>query len=111
MGALTAEPKSAASWPSLYKALCKIAKQSGFKEKDTSAGEQVQAVLVSQLKSLLQQHWHGGFDESALSYFTEQGKCMRIKKMKHLLNTLLEWREQRVSSASRSKSKELDQAL
>lgn len=105
--ALTAQPGAAATWPSLYRSLCDIVCKNGFRD-ESDPHEAVQAVLVSQLKPLLQQNWHSEFDECRLSYFTEQGKCVRVKKMKHLLQALLEWREAR---AARSQHTTLDEAI
>lgn len=86
--ALTPSPGSAASWPSLYGVLCKVVRQHGLVED----GERV--VLVSQLKPLLQRHWHNNFDEGSLSYFTEEGSSVKLRKMKHLLQAVLRWRQQ-----------------
>lgn len=108
--AMTAQPGAAATWPSLYKALCDIASSNGFQsEEEVADDETAHAILVSQLKPLLQQHWHSEFDECNLSYLAEQGKAVRVKKMKHLLQALVQWREQRDSCPG--KRTELDEAL
>jgi hypothetical protein len=49
------------------------------------------------LKPLLQKHWHSCFDEGSLCYMTDEGSCVKLKKMKHLLQAVLKWREQRVA--------------
>lgn len=85
---LTPNPGSAASWPSLYRVLCKVVREHGLLED----GDRV--VLVSQLKPLLQRHWHNTFDEGSLSYFTEEGSAVKLRKMKHLLQAVLRWRQQ-----------------
>merc|ERR1712118_209073 len=102
-------PKASATWPSLYASLVHIVTQSPIDEKGA------QAVLVSQLKPLLQQHWHCDFDETALNYNTKTGKPMKMKKMKHLLQAVLQWREDRRASGASLSSKagrsQLDAAL
>jgi len=52
---------------------------------------------VSQLKPLLQRCWHNNFDEASLTYLTEEGTTVKVKKMKHLLQALMRWREERAS--------------
>lgn len=106
--AMTAEPNAAATWPSLYKSLCEIVSEHGPIEEEVSGDEVARAILVSQLKPLLQRHWHKVFDESSLSYITDQGKFVRVKKMKHLLQALMQWREQRVACGRHT---EVDEAL
>jgi len=106
--AMTAQPDASATWPSLYKSLCEIVTENGFIEEEMSGDEIAHAVLVSQLKPLLQRHWHTNFDEGSLSYITDQGKFVRVKKMKHLLQALMQWREQRTACC---KHTGLDEAL
>jgi hypothetical protein len=105
--ALTAEPGASATWPSLYQALCKIVCEGGSKEEE-DGNELACAILVSQLKPLLQREWHNDFDDASLSYLTEQGKPVRVKKMKHLLQAMLKWREHRLALGRHT---ELDHAL
>jgi len=83
---LTPRPGSLASWPSLYQVFCELI------EKSASRG--ANGILLSQLKPLLQKHWHANFDESGLSYLTEEGTPVKLKKMKHLVLAVLRWREQ-----------------
>jgi len=91
-------PGSLASWPSLYHALCSVVEEHGCLVNHGGAeGEVTHELLFSQLKPLLQRHWHSSFDEGNLSYFTEEGSPVRLKKMKHLLQAVLRWRDQRVS--------------
>merc|ERR1719362_2103003 len=98
--ALVPQPGRLASWPSLYRALCEIAVSHGThgtssdEERD---GELSHEVLFSQLKPLLQAHWHNCFDEGSLCYMTDEGSCVKLKKMKHLLQAMLRWRDQRVA--------------
>lgn len=106
--AMIPQPDAPATWPSLFKSLCEIVNENGSMEQDMSGDETARAVLVSQLKPLLQRHWHQGFDEGSLSYFTEQGKFVRVKKMKHLLQALMQWCEQRSRLSQHS---EIDEAL
>jgi len=106
--AMTAKPDASATWPSLYKSLCEIVSEHGSKA-DTVLGDEItHSILVSKLKGLLQRHWHDGFDEGSLSYITDQGKFVRVKKMKHLLQALMQWREQR---AACHRHTDLDEAL
>lgn len=95
--ALTPTPGSLASWPSLYHSLCEIVCNHGCADADG------QAILLSQVKPLLQRHWHSNFDESGLSYFTEEGSTLKLKKMKHLLQAVLRWRAQRADWRSTSR--------
>lgn len=106
--AMTAQPDASATWPSLYKALCEIVSEHGAKVEGVTGEEITHGILVSQLKHLLQRHWHGGFDECSLSYFTDQGKFVRVKKMKHLLQALMQWREERAACHRKT---DLDEAL
>ncbi|CAE8643683.1 unnamed protein product [Polarella glacialis] len=108
--AMTPRPLSSASWPSLYAVLCQVVQEHGMEEIEAS---ETRVILVSQLKPLLQSHWHSSFDEGGLSYLTEEGSPIKLKKMKHLLQALLRWREQRVSwqSGSNSRRGALDEAL
>lgn len=82
---MTPRPGLLACWPSLYKKLDEIVAGAG--------GE----LLLSQLKPLLQLHWHANFDESGLSYLTDEGNCVRLKKMKHLVTAVLRWRDQHIA--------------
>jgi hypothetical protein len=95
--ALTPSPDLLASWPSLYQKLCEIACSHGSieREDDAESNQRSYALLLSQVKPLLQRHWHSGFDEFGLSYFTEEGSTIKLKKMKHLLSALLRWRSLR----------------
>merc|ERR1719362_2482136 len=67
--ALVPQPGRLASWPSLYRALCEIAVSHGThgtssdEERD---GELSHEVLFSQLKPLLQAHWHNCFDAGSV---------------------------------------------
>jgi len=112
--AMTAQAGASATWPSLYQSLCQIVSENGSNaEEDVHIeGDKISsAILVSQLKPLLQRHWHSDFDECSLSYLSEDGKPVRVKKMKHLLLALLQWREQRVGCQVANKDNELDKAL
>jgi len=110
--ALTATPGAIATWPSLYKTVCDIVQEYGTFQQDDEAGndEPAYVMLVSQLKPLLQRHWHAGFDEASLSYLTEEGTLVRLKKMKHLLQALLRFREQRAAFLDAAHNT-LDEAL
>lgn len=96
--ALTPALGALASWPSLYQVLCEIACKHGSLEQnddaDSSTGCHV--ILLSQVKPLLQTYWHSNFDEFGLTYFTEEGSAIKLKKMKHLLQAILRWRTLRL---------------
>jgi len=89
--AIAAQPDCMSSWPSLYGALCSIVQEHGTLD----AGADARSLLLSQLRPLLERHWHASFDESALGFRGEDGAFVRFKKMKHLLHAVLRWREQR----------------
>mmetsp|Transcript_1938 Transcript_1938/g.3553 ORF Transcript_1938/g.3553 Transcript_1938/m.3553 type:complete len:448 (-) Transcript_1938:19-1362(-) len=98
--ALVPRPGYLASWPSLYKALCEIVTGHGTHGKcvrEDGSEELSHEVLFSQLRPLLQKHWHSCFDEGRLCYMTDEGTCVTLKKMKHLLQAVLRWREQHVA--------------
>jgi len=63
------------------------------------------------LKPMLQRNWHIDFDECGLSYFDAHGKSVKVKKMKHLLQALLQWREERLVCSRGKKLTELDETL
>jgi len=96
--ALIPRPGSMGSWPSLYQCLCKIVK--------ATSGSQP-ALLLSQLKPLLQSHWHANIDEQ-WGYLDCKGASVKTKKMKHLIQSVLTWRNQRVS---KRKTTQIDDAL
>lgn len=107
-------PGALGSWPSLYQALCNAVLTHGTPEKaqepdaGTTAEQQAEfqpshhcepmcGLLLSQLKPLLQVHWHAGFDESSLGYLSDDGNFVRLRKLKHLVQAVLRWRELRVT--------------
>lgn len=112
--ALTPQPGSLASWPSIYQVLCTIVVDYGVPEEGEEGGI-FHGILFSQLKPLLQKHWHSSFDESSLSYLTEEGSPVKLKKMKHLLQAVLRWREQRVAwkaeAGTKARVNALDEAM
>eukprot|EP00929_Paragymnodinium_shiwhaense_P105617 TRINITY_DN7066_c0_g1_i1.p1 TRINITY_DN7066_c0_g1~~TRINITY_DN7066_c0_g1_i1.p1 ORF type:complete len:451 (+),score=75.40 TRINITY_DN7066_c0_g1_i1:78-1430(+) len=89
---LTARPGYLACWPSLYSACCDIVQDHG------SADGGSRSLLLSQLKPFLQKSWHSSFTESGFGYFTEQGKFVSLKKMKHLVTAMLRWRQEHLDS-------------
>lgn len=94
---LTPQPRLLASWPSLYQTLCRLTLECGAAHPDEGLAEGARGILVSKLKPLLQEHWHSAFDEAGLSYLTDEGTSVKLKKMKHLLSGLLRWRDQRMT--------------
>jgi len=99
---LSPHPGCMGSWPSLFRALCAAV------EKNCAHGTQitpgmadgsqaaVRSMLLSQLKPLLQTTWHVNFDENGLGFLNEDGSYTKMKKMKHLVQWVLRWREQRI---------------
>jgi hypothetical protein len=93
--ALTPRPGALGSWPSFYKALCTIVINHGSEEAMEGSG-QTHYLLFSQLKPLLEVHWHSNFDETSIGFLSEDGSFVRLKKMKHLIQGLIRWRNCRV---------------
>lgn len=94
--ALTPRPGALGSWPSLYKALCGILITHGFEEQ-MEGSVQCHCLLFSQLKPLLEVHWHANLDETSMGFLSEDGTFVRLKKMKHLIQGLIRWRDNRMS--------------
>lgn len=97
---LVPRPGQLGSWPSLYQTLQKIVLSHGTPEKlaDACNGCEVsRGLMLSQLKPLLQLHWHTNFEEGSLGYLSDEGTWVRVKKMKHLVQAVLRWRDQRVA--------------
>lgn len=113
--ALTPQPGLLGCWPSLYQALCHIVLEHGLPEPLVVAGDTTPAsnLLLSQLRPLLERHWHANFDESALGFRSEEGTFVRLKKLKHLLHAVLKWRNQRQAwrQAHDAKFTAVDEAL
>merc|ERR1712137_1282826 len=53
-------------------------------------------LLLSQLKPLLRVHWHPGFEERCLGCLSDDGKFLRLWKLKHLVQAVIRWRELRM---------------
>lgn len=125
-------PGALGSWPSLYQGLCNAVVSHGRMEtlsvSDAEFGiaklhtdddiqkdskEIVYGLLLSQLKPLLQVHWHVGFDEGSLGYVSDNGNFMRLRKLKHLVQAVLHWRELRLKwiESTGSTPSLVDQAL
>jgi len=92
--ALTPRPGALGSWPSLYRALCTILVTHGVEEQ---AEVSTRSLLFSQLKPLLEVHWHANFDETSIGFLSEEGTFVKLKKMKHLIQALIRWRDNRVA--------------
>jgi len=58
---------------------------------------------------LLQSHWHASIDEH-WGYFDSRGRSVKTKKMKHLIQAVLLWRNERIAKNS-SKQTQIDAAL
>jgi len=115
--ALTPRPSFLGTWPSLYLTLRSAVQSNGSLEPQTEAeaasGVQMRGVLLSQLKPLLQSNWHANFDDFGLGYLSDGGAFMKMKKMKHLVQGVLQWRDQRVEwrQSVGSKLTEVDKVL
>merc|ERR1712166_968595 len=68
------------------------------------------SLLLSQLKPLLQSHWHSNIDEQ-WGYLDSKGTSVKTKKMKHLIQSILNWRNQRVGWSLKNKFTQIDEAL
>lgn len=90
---LTPQPNLSGTWPSLYASLRTAVLSSG--SLDEAMG--TRGLLLSQLKPLLQSHWHASFDEYGMGFFNEEGAFVKLRKMKHLVQQVLAWRSQRVA--------------
>jgi hypothetical protein len=107
--ALTPRPGCMGSWPSLYRTLCEVVAAQGVWEQASShSGHHV--LLMSQLKPLLQAHWHAGIDEQ-WGYLNAKGASVKTKKMKHLVHAVIEWRDHYVHEHGSSKACKLSEAL
>lgn len=106
-------PGSLGTWPSLYQTLCNIVQSNGTTDDSCPSGRQGKSLLLSKLKPLLQIHWHTNFDESGLGYLSDEGTFIRLKKMKHLVQAVLRWRDQRIAwrATSSPKASPVDEAL
>jgi len=113
--ALTSMPGSLASWPSLYKACFEIVSKHGTVESVADARitrEPPRVLLLSQLKPMLISNWHANFSESGLSYLSEEGSSVQLRKMKHLVQAVLRWRSASYERLKESKGRtELKAAL
>lgn len=89
-------PGALGSWPSLYQALCNAVMNHGSPEKEPSQNEAPFGLLLSQLKPLLRVHWHPGFEERCLGCLSDDGKFLRLWKLKHLVQAVIRWRELRM---------------
>lgn len=112
---LTPRPNALGTWPSLYRTLQNIVLSHGSSQKhaDINGCEVSRGLLLSQLKPLLQIHWHTNFEEGQLGYRTDEGTWVRVKKMKHLVQAVLRWRDQRVAwqAAVGGRPTEVDEAI
>lgn len=120
--AMTPRPGYLASWPSLYRTLCRIVRSHGAPElhqapaevDGVAAGTIVLAysLPLSQIPSFLKLHWHASFAENQLGFSNDDGTFVRLKNLKHLLQTVARWREQRLSwSEEVHKHTEVDDAV
>eukprot|EP00927_Polykrikos_kofoidii_P079009 TRINITY_DN75800_c0_g1_i1.p1 TRINITY_DN75800_c0_g1~~TRINITY_DN75800_c0_g1_i1.p1 ORF type:complete len:487 (-),score=39.32 TRINITY_DN75800_c0_g1_i1:217-1626(-) len=116
--ALTPQPGLLACWPSLYSSFCSIVQEHGEKLSTKSDvcipsesacqqdndGSVFFSLLLSQLKPLLSSHWHLDFEETRCGYVNEHGSFCKFKKLKHLVQAVLRWREQRSICCDERKS-------
>jgi hypothetical protein len=94
--ALIPQPGLLACWPSLYQAVCEAVRKHGFLEAEAGQGG-ASCLLLSNLRPLLERTWHPNFDEGTLGFRNEEGRFVKLKKMKHLLIAVLQWRGQRLA--------------
>jgi hypothetical protein len=104
--ALTPRPGCTGTWPSLYQTLCALVQEHGSSETaqaDTEKGtsplecsRSTRGLLLSQLKPLLQRNWHPNFDENSFGFLSEDGNLHKMRKMKHLVQAVIGWRDQRM---------------
>jgi hypothetical protein len=92
--AIVPRPGFMGTWPSLYKAFRDAVLSSG--SVDLSEPKHVSKLLLSQLKPILQNRWHANFDENGMGFLNDEGGHVKMKKMKHLVQAVLRWRDQRV---------------
>lgn len=106
--ALTPRPGFCGTWPSLYASLHAAVLGHGVRE---SGG--ARCLLLSQLKPLLQSLWHSSFDEYGMGYFNAEGAFVKLRKMKHLVQSVLSWREERLAwrRTAGGQATRLDQVL
>lgn len=88
--AQTPQPGLLGSWPSLYQVICSVVLEYG-----SQSCSQVMELPLCQLRPLLEKHWHADFHECSMSFRSDEGSFIRLKKMKHLLQAVLKWGEQR----------------
>lgn len=101
--ALIPRPGFMGSWPSLYQCLGEIVSSATSRD-----GEP--AILLSQLKPLLQSQWHANIDEQ-WGYLDSNGSSVKTRKMKHLIQSVLRWRNERMCLVKSGKSSQIDEAL
>lgn len=89
-------PGALGSWPSLYQALCNAVMNHGTPDEEPRQEGMACGLLLSQLKPLLRVHWHPGFEERCLGCLSDEGKYMRLWKLKHLVQAVIRWRELRM---------------
>jgi hypothetical protein len=113
--ALTPRVGYLACWPSLYVAMCGVVSRSGVPDDQldfVGDTERPRGLLLSQLKPLLQSEWHADFSECGLTYISESGGNVQMKKMKHLVTAVLRWRAQYVERrAAQPRRNALEAAL
>lgn len=104
--ALIAQPGLWGCWPSLYQSLCEIVISQGTSQLCPQEGSSKPAVgvLLSQLKPMLERHWHANFDENTGGFLNGSGTFIRFKKMKHLLHAVVRWRAERLAWRRADKS-------
>jgi len=103
--ALTPRPGLMGTWPSIYQTLCEVVQPADAPEEHCSKADSAasRGLLLAQLKPLLQVNWDANFDETSMGYLSEDGALVKMKKMKHLVQAVLRWRDERVEWRQRSK--------
>lgn len=99
--ALSLEPRArcAATWPSLYKALRDAVLADG-------------CLLLPRVGQVLRRECSADFETCSLSFLTKDGQLVKLKRMEHVVEAVLRWRDERVelhrvSAAQCSKADEV----
>jgi len=93
--ALAHRPGLLGCWPSLYAAIANAVQIGGLPPAPGSKPS-ARELPLSELRQLLRETWHSGFDETNLGFFSEQGKRVKVDDIGHVVELVLQWRNQRV---------------
>lgn len=91
--ALAHRPGLLGCWPSLYAGIAEAVQTGGLAVPGSKSARELP---LSDLRQSLRDTWHAGFDETNLGFFGEQGQRVRVDDIGHLVELVLQWRNQRV---------------